>query len=638
MAIVVPFISLIASFIALGNAFRNWGWRVTFLRVITLFFTYALLTTELLSLLHGINEFALVFVWVLPAIPAIGYLVTLIKSGKGIVFPHLVMPTSILERLLIVCILLIILLTGVVAWIAPPNTWDSLNTHMSRVAHWAQEGSIRPFATGIEKQNYYPPLPGIAILQTYVLSQGDRWANSIQWVAMIGSVIGASLIARVLGADRIGQLFASVFVVTLPMGIAHASSTMTDYIVALWMIVVASESLTILKGTHDKSTIIFLCLAAALAINTKPTAYAYLLPFAIVTGIALLLKSGLRTLGASLILCIVIVIALNAGFLTRNVILYNNPIGPSRGISFHSNEILDWRVLVSNMLRNASLHAGSPISKLNSYTYSGLLKIHELMGLELADPRTTMGPDFRIKESSTDEKSAANHYHAILILLSVFLLLLRRKDYDKIQFIYVSIVISTFILFSIIYKFTIFGSRYDLPFFVLFAPLVGMILSESFPASVSKFIMFILILASWSWVVGIDNRPLLPKADDQISVFTTPRDDLYFAQEPHYQAAYQRMTRAVLDQSCSNVGLAIGGAEAEYPFWVYLGAPDEDLHIEWIVGGTPSAAYTDPDFEPCAVICDSTCPIEWETIRGLPIYEDRAGYRLYMRGNALEAE
>jgi hypothetical protein len=51
--------------------------------------------------------------------------------------------------------------------------------------------------------------------------------------------------------------------------------------------------------------------------------------------------------------------------------------------------------------------------------------------------------------------------------------------------------------------------------------------------------------------------------------------------------------------------MAISGAGAEYPYWLLLGAPRDDLRIEWIVAGTPSAQYSDPEL-PCAIICD-TC-------------------------------
>jgi hypothetical protein len=60
-----------------------------------------------------------------------------------------------------------------------------------------------------------------------------------------------------------------------------------------------------------------------------------------------------------------------------------------------------------------------------------------------------------------------------------------------------------------------------------------------------------------------------------------------------------------------------------------LEAPRQDLHMEWIVEGTYSAKLADPDFSPCAAICEK-CQIQSEVFRGLPQVLERAPYRLYL--------
>jgi hypothetical protein len=40
-------------------------------------------------------------------------------------------------KLAVLAVAVVIGLTGLVAFIAPPNTWDSMAYHMARVAHWA---------------------------------------------------------------------------------------------------------------------------------------------------------------------------------------------------------------------------------------------------------------------------------------------------------------------------------------------------------------------------------------------------------------------------------------------------------------------------------------------------------------------
>ena len=53
------------------------------------------------------------------------------------------------------------------------------------------------------------------------------------------------------------------------------------------------------------------------------------------------------------------------------------------------------------------------------------------------------------------------------------------KKLGRSLLVYGLLVASTFLLFSFIYKWNAFGTRYDLAFFVLFAPAAGVILEDS---------------------------------------------------------------------------------------------------------------------------------------------------------------
>ena len=136
---------------------------------------------------------------------------------------------------------------------------------MSRVAHWAQQNGVQHFATGIEVQNNMAPGAEFLVLHSYVLSASDNWVNFISWFAMVGSAIGVSWIAHQLGSGRRGQLLAAVFVITLPMGIAESTSTMTDFVVTFWLVCVAGESLEVLRGKVSTLGVLTLGASAGLA-------------------------------------------------------------------------------------------------------------------------------------------------------------------------------------------------------------------------------------------------------------------------------------------------------------------------------------------------------------------------------------
>ncbi len=133
----------------------------------------------------------------------------------------------------------IVILVGLIARIAPSNNWDSMDYHMSRVVYWIQYHSVSHYPTSYTPQLYQNPWSEFTILNFQILSSSDYYANLVQWFSMIGCIIAVSLIAKQLGADLKGQVFAAVVTATIPMGILQASSTQNDYVLAFWVVCLA---------------------------------------------------------------------------------------------------------------------------------------------------------------------------------------------------------------------------------------------------------------------------------------------------------------------------------------------------------------------------------------------------------------
>ena len=72
----------------------------------------------------------------------------------------------------------------------PPNNYDSMSYHMSRVAHWAQNGNVDFYPTGIARQLFSSPLAEYLILHSYLMQGSDLWANSFQWAALVINLPG----------------------------------------------------------------------------------------------------------------------------------------------------------------------------------------------------------------------------------------------------------------------------------------------------------------------------------------------------------------------------------------------------------------------------------------------------------------
>jgi hypothetical protein len=628
MLAALPVLALAGLVLLLATLHPAWGWRRSFLRAAVLTAAAAVLLTEGLSLIGAVSTGALGLAWGLLLVGEVGWLVAGFLRGRHLQFPEFRLPSGWIDRVLALAIVLIVLVLALIAFYAPPNTWDSLNYHMARVAHWAQLRAIRPYATGIEVQNGIGPGAETLVLQLYVLAGGDRWVNFVQWFAMVVCLLGASRLAGRLGANPLGQLLAALLVATLPMGIAEASSTMTDYVLAAWMMAVASETLDLVLEAADRSPVVFLSLSGGLALTVKPTAFAYLLPFAVWAGVAILRRSS-RTRASAIGMALAAVLLLNAGQWTRNMLVFGNPIGTTDLAEVHSNEIHTPAALISNLTRHAGMHAFTPWPAVNDVLWRGILKIHQWIGLGVGDPRTTSVGEFVPRTPGTGETISTNWYHAWLYLVAIILLMLGRRRFARPVLGMAMAVLATFVVFCFVFKWQVFSSRYHLPFFVLFAPVAARAVSGWLPAWGARALGVVFLIACWPWLTGIDQRPLLPKARTSVSVLNTPRDQLYAW--PGSVGAMDEVSALIRAEGCSSVGILLSGGAAEYPFWVFLGAPRSDLRIEWIVSGTPSARFEDPHFRPCAVICDASCPQEWTGIRGLNRLVEMGGYRLFLR-------
>lgn len=636
-------------------------WRSVFIRAALIWGAYLVLVTELLSLVRGIRVAGLAIAWVLPVIASIIWLMrqkrwprvsttatparltpvstaatleqsTPVEQARRFSGPQSRPSIDWGNRVLLLGISIILVITALVAWITPPQTYDSLNYHLPRVAHWAQEGAVRHFATGIDVQNVLTPGAELIVLHFYVLAGGDRLANFPEWLSLLGSLIVVSWTAALMGADRRGQVLAVVVAATIPMGIVQASSTMTDFVTAFWVACAAAEVLQLLVGTLQPAGLIFASLAAGLALLTKPTAAAFVLPFGALVSVLLWIRWGVKRTVLWAGIGVVLVIGISAGHLARNAALYGNPLGDQARLSTHGNELLTPQAIFSNLIRNAALHSGSPWGRANQLVYNLVLKIHDWLGLSVDDPRTTAVGPYGWVNWRTEENITGNFTHALLILWCLVFTGVAYKHLGRVHLLYVLLVALAFVLFSVIFKWQKFGGRYHMPFFILFAPAVAYTLSLVLRRKAAWLLGLLLVLGTYPWLISIDSRPLIPTSNRSypVSILQESRQRLYFANATYLDYPYHEIAAYIKDADCLQVGLNMGGMAAEYPLWMLLGAPRPDLQIEWLVSGR-SARYAKADFRPCAVICDG-CDGQ-QAYNGLPFVHAYDSLRLYLQPN-----
>jgi hypothetical protein len=411
------------------------------------------------------------------------------------------------------------------------------------------------------------------------------------------------------------------------MALIEATCGKNDLLASYWLLCVAVEALALLKTPRDKVAAGSMALAVSMAILTKATTFPFLLPLGLLTLVALARARSLRVVAAASGLVILAIALLNAGYVTRNMLLYQYPLGVPSLASLHRNELLSPEGLASNTLKHASIHAATPWPEVNDFIYRGVVKAHLLMGVDPNDERSTVMGPWMIRSLSTEEATSGNSAHAYLLLGIFAVQPFLRRRVDPTTLAYAGCIAGGFLLFTWIFKYTMFSARHHLPFFELASPVLGIALAQGQRLAWRRLLPIGLAIASVPWILSVQNRPLVPLAGwtGNPSVLSTPRNEALAGSDE----AYASMSTMILAAHCDQVGLMLGGNSTEYAVWALLGAPRDGLKLEWIVAGTPSAAYMDPDFAPCAVVCQY-CPSEWEEVRGLGIAYDNKPFRLFL--------
>ncbi len=505
-------------------------------------------------------------------------------------------------------VLFIFAAVGLIAVVAPPNNWDSMTYHMSRVVHWMQNRSVEHYPTSYVPQLYHPPWAEFAIMHFQIISGGDRFANLIQWSSMVGCAIAVSLIAKQLGANGRGQVFAAVFAATLPMGILQGSSTQNDYAVCFWVVCFVSCGLAGLSAGITGFNTFKIGASLGLALLTKTTAYIFCLPF-----IIWFIVGGIKGFRGKMLQPILIIAAvtflINIGHFWRNYDLFGYAIGaPQDFTKEYKIEVFTLPTFLSNVIRNLGMQAGTSVSRINGAIVGAINILHRILGVATNDPRITWPPGqvFAIATPSFNENTATNPIHFWLTFAAIALIFktpsLRKT---KIVLTYLIAVIMTFLLLCLLLKLQPWHSRHHLSIFVLFSPLFGLAISELSNLKIANYLVAILIVMSLPGIFHNKFRPMLGDSN----IFNSSRHELYFTSRPQIEVAYNQAVDFVKSQNCTNIGLSFWSKNAwEYPLWVMFaesGKPEPRIeHISTIDPVVEQKLNSEPykSFIPCAII------------------------------------
>jgi hypothetical protein len=430
----IPFLFWLKLFLVLSSRQQNGGVRDAAITSALITACWATFGTELLSTC-GQLRFWPVFLWW--TIPTICLFCQLPWKLPTVAWPPLK------NRQLIFIILatgLILAITFVGAVATPPNNCDSLGYHLPRQVFWMQHGDVAGFPVVNQRQITMPPFAEFVDVNLFILSGSDRWLNLVQWFALVLTALTASLIAREMECNSLMQALSALLVVSIPTAALQAENTKNDIVAAFFLCVMGYLGMrAVTKRNCSPSQILLIGIALGLLLLTKGTGLIFGLPLCLWVGAALWSLTGWRAALANGLLICLAALSLNIGHFTRNFLAFGSPIGlpESAGGIPLSNTRHDGKALVSNLLRNISMHLALPLPAWNSAVSNQIYTAHQILKIDLNDPEITFDASapFTVSADFADEDRATAPAHVGLALMTVGILAIRGFRERKIWFL-----------------------------------------------------------------------------------------------------------------------------------------------------------------------------------------------------------
>lgn len=571
MAVLLVFLAL-AAFACAGAAWMRDG-RMGALAGATAWAAFLAACTEVLGALNALTDTGLAVAWAGAVAMAAGT-AWFVARRRGLPAFGLA-GAGWFERLALGCAAAIAAATLLVALAAPATTFDSLTYHMSRVMHWLQNGTVAHYPTHIDRQLFLEPFAEFVILHFSALSGGDRLANVPQWLAFVGSVMTASVIARELGGGPRAQVLAAVVCATAPLAILQASSSQNDLMAGFWLACAAAFGLRCInraRAPRDSGRPAWLDLALfgaamGLGLLTKPTNRMYLLPVLALVTLALLWRYRARAV-VPLGLAAAAVIALNAGHIVRNYELFGPTLLPAARRSVFFVRAGATGAFTANFIRNTLINFALPRADLNrSLLSEPFLAVAEVLNLRTSDGRTHT---LEVSDWAFDDGVAGNPLHLLAFwasLAAVFAHAPLRRD--RLLPAYAMWPVTGFVLLSAILAWTPFHTRYQLGLMILAAPLIGVVADRLPHRRLAIGMCVVMLLVAILPTVRNNSRPLVGRR----SVLSVRWVDQAFLWGDIPRPTYARLARRLLADGCDTLGLITGVDTAEYTLW--LGARAE---------------------------------------------------------------
>jgi 4-amino-4-deoxy-L-arabinose transferase-like glycosyltransferase len=248
-------------------------------------------------------------------------------------------------------LLAVVLLLGVLAWLAQPVVYDALTYRFSRIGHWLQHGRIGPVTTDDARLNFMPVAPDLVMAWLIgAKAEGFGAAAVGQWLGGLLALGATYTLARMMEVRRAAAIGAALLLLGLPNVAPQFTAAYTD----LFTTGVLAAAFTLWLAALQRGEASWVAGAGvALALASKGTVVYFsagLLP--VVGWLAWRYRHGWSAWKRTLAGGALGVAVFLAPSLWRNFQTYGSPEGPPEFVTWHHGQTPGWAGSVEKVRLN----------------------------------------------------------------------------------------------------------------------------------------------------------------------------------------------------------------------------------------------------------------------------------------------
>lgn len=550
-------------------------------KIVILWYIFIYISTELLSLFHAINRANILI------------LNFLFVSILFYVLRHRIdfsCIRNVIQYHSYKIIILILFLTFIQGFFSAPSTTDSMVYHIPRVLYWIQNQTVEQYVIR-NAHDFMPPFAEFILLHLYSIFGNDRMLFLSQWLAFVAVIYLTGLISMKIGLPEKLKRLCQLVVAVLPIGVLQASSSQTDMVTAVFIMLSLYFAFSLLENFSYRNLFLF-GVSLGLGSLVKSSFYVFsVIPIGFLV-IELFRRWQVNKLFLSSI-AFGLAVVIQIPFFLQNLYLYGSIFG-TRLLdknSVYSNDVISFNGTVSNLIRNIFIQIPFPF--INNFVENLLIQVHKLLNISINDPRTTFeNSAFHIQQIIfPQEDIAGNPFHLMLIFLAGIYILKHKQFETRVNILYILTVFS-FVLFSVLFKWQQQHPRLEIPFFIIGSIASVKILESivtklkifkiSLFLSVALALLFVFLNVSHPFISYSLIYKDIKKFSTPLSVvpelfITKPRIMQYFNSRYYWYEPYANVVQSLpQDKIELNLDLKDG---FEYPLIVLLNSSNKNYYL-----------------------------------------------------------